>query len=135
MLRRLSILMILANWSFAWFSASVHVHHGHACNHDAASVVSHSHGGKTDGHCHSHSGFAHSHAAGHKSPDKGVPENKSSLSGICLLCDLTALELAVTPVAELVPYEVCVAAESLPSVTAPTATARYALRGRAPPSC
>lgn len=135
MLRRFSILLILTSWSFAWFSASVHVHHSHDCNHNVASLATHSHDGTTHSHCHRHNGSAHCLSAGEESPDEDIPENKSTLSGDCPLCDLIALELAGTASAEVARCEVRFVTALLPSVAVPTASARYALRGRAPPSC
>ncbi|MGZ0166638.1 MAG: hypothetical protein ACKVII_22155 [Planctomycetales bacterium] len=142
MLHRLSILMILASWSFAWFSASVHVHHpGHDCHHDVAESVPHSHSGGGHSHCHSHGKSAHKHSEPSKASEnfgathESSPEDPLSVSGDCPLCDLIALELAGTPIAEVAPAETLIADAQLASAAAPASAARYALRGRAPPTC
>lgn len=142
MLRRLSILMILASWSFAWFSASVHVHHpGHDCNHDVAESadvaqsVTHSHSGGAHSHCHSHGKTTHSHSATSEPVDKTSSDNLPAVSGDCPLCDLIALELATTPLAEATPAETLIAEAQQPPVTVPESAVRYSLRGRAPPIC
>ena len=133
MLHRLSILMILASWSFAWFSASVHVHHpGHGCHHDVAELaddahsVAHSHSGGTHSHshCHSHGKTAHSHSETSGPVDKTSPDTLPSVSGDCPLCDLIALELAATPLAEVAPAETLIAEAQLPPVVAPESAAR-----------
>ena len=142
MLRRLSILMILASWSFGWFSASVHVHHpGHDCHHDVAESaevaqsVPHSHSGGSHSHCHSHGKTAHSHSETSEPVDKTSSDSLPSVSGDCPLCDLTALELAATPLAEMAHAETLIAEAQLPPAAAPATASRYALRGRAPPIC
>jgi len=142
MFHRLSILMILASWSFAWFSASVHVHHpGHDCHHEVAESVPHSHSGGGHSHCHSHGKSAHNHSESSKDSKacgpthEGRSEDPLSLSGDCLLCDLIALELAGTPIAEVAPVETLAAETQLPSAADPASAARYSLRGRAPPTC
>ena len=142
MLHRLSILMILASWSLAWFSASVHVHHtGHDCHHgvtesaDVAHPVSHSHSGGTHSHCHGHGETAHSHSESSEPVDKTSSDNLPSVSGDCPLCDLIALELAATPLVEVAPAETLIDEAQLPRVAAPESAARYSLRGRAPPIC
>ena len=141
MLHRLSILMILASWSFAWFSASVHVHHpGHDCHHDVSAAdvahsAPHSHSGGTHSHCHSHGETAHSHSETSEPVDKTSSDNPPSVSGDCPLCDLIALELAATPLVEVAPAETLIAEAQQPPVVAPESAARYSLRGRAPPIC
>jgi hypothetical protein len=135
MLHRLSILMILASWSFAWFSASVHVHHpGHDCHHDVAESVDHSHSG-THSHCHSHGKISHTHSKPSEQTDENSSEHLPSVSGGCPLCDLIALELASTPIAEVAPSESLLAEAQLSPAADPASARRYALRGRAPPIC
>jgi hypothetical protein len=140
MIHRLSILMILASWSFAWFSASVHVHHPghdchHDCHHDVAESVPHSHSGDTHSHCHSHGKTAHKHSEPSEPTDGGDSERRPSVSGDCPLCDLIALELAAPQNAEVAPAESLIAEAQLPPVAAPECAARYSLRGRGPPIC
>jgi hypothetical protein len=144
MFHRLSILMILASWSFAWFSASVHVHHpGHDCHHDVAESVSHSH---AHSHSHSHSSGAHSHCHDHGKTAHRHPEPSDSTrtdgsenlpvaTGDCPLCDLIALELAASQAAEVARAETLISTAPMLRATAPASAARYTLRGRAPPIC
>jgi hypothetical protein len=136
MLRRLSILMILASWSFAWFSASVHVHHsGHDCHNDVAESVPHSHSAGTHSHCHRHGQTAHKHLETSEPTEKNSSKSLSTVSGHCPLCELIALELAAPQAEEVASAETLVAEASLPHAAAPASAARYSLRGRAPPTC
>lgn len=135
MLHRLSILTILASWLFAWSSATVHIHHGHDCSHAVTASVPHVHSERSHGHCHGHGEFVHSHSAASESTDEAGNEERSSFSGNCPLCDLTAMELSATTFVEVAPPAVCVTSVSPPPVTRPAANARYSLRGRAPPAC
>ena len=144
MLRRLSILMILASWLFAWFSASVHVHHpGHDCQHGVAhsdaGATRHTHSGTTHshshGHGHVHGQTAHQHSESSEPVDKASSENLPSVSGDCPLCSLIALQLAATPLAEVAPSGALIAEAQLHPAAAPASAARYSLRGRAPPLC
>ena len=134
MLRRFSILMILANWLFAWSSATVHIHHGHDCSHAVTASVPHVHAGDSHGHCHSHGKFVHNHAAASESTGGSDDEEHPSVSGDCPLCDLTAMELFATSLLKVSPPVICVASVSLLPVASPTVSARYSLRGRAPPA-
>ncbi|MDA0808393.1 MAG: hypothetical protein O2945_12040 [Planctomycetota bacterium] len=142
MLRRLSILTILASWLFAWFSASVHMHHpGQDCQHGVtqsdAGATRHSHSSTTHTHSHSHvhvhGQTAHKHSESSEPVDKTSSENLPSVSGDCPLCSLIALQLAATPLAEVAPSDDLIAEAQLPPVAAPASAARYSLRGRAPP--
>lgn len=136
MFHRLSILMTLATWSFAWFSASVHVHHpGHDCHHGVTESAPHSHSGDTHAHCHSHGKAAHKHSEASEPTGGNGSERRPSVSGDCPLCDLIALELAAPQNAEVAPAETLIAEPSLPHAAGPACAARYSLRGRAPPTC
>jgi hypothetical protein len=144
MLRRLSILMILASWLFAWFSASVHVHDpGHDCEHGVAQsdaeATRHSHSRTTHTHSHSHEHVhgpsAHKHSKSSEPVDKTSSENLPSVSGDCPLCNLIALQLAATPLAEVAPSDDLIVEAQLLPAAAPASAARYSLRGRAPPAC
>jgi hypothetical protein len=139
MLHRFSNLMILASWSFAWFSAAVHVHSGHDCHHGSAVAVghthSHTHTGGTHSHCHAHHGSVHRHAETPASPNGTSSDKAPSIAGKCVLCDLNALELVESPIADVEPCSVIVSAASVRTAEAPESSARYALRGRAPPIC
>ncbi|MGZ0173479.1 MAG: hypothetical protein ACKVHE_28490 [Planctomycetales bacterium] len=136
MFHRLSILITLASWSFAWFAASVHVHHsGHDCHHDVSESVPHSHSGSTHSHCHSHGKTAQKNSEQSESTPENSSGNLPAVSGDCPLCDLTALELAAPQAAEVAPAGTLIAEAALPHAAAPDNAARYALRGRAPPTC
>jgi hypothetical protein len=136
MFHRLSILMTLTSWSFAWFSASVHVHHpGYDCHHDVAHSVPHAHSSGPHSHCHSHEKTAHRYSESSDPIEKSGSENLPVASGDCPLCDLIALELAAHPTAEVAPVETLIVRASLPHAMPPVSAARYSLRGRAPPVC
>jgi len=128
--------MTLTSWSFAWFSASVHVHHqGHDCHHDVAKSVPHAHSVGMHSHCHGHEKTAHRHSESSDPVEKSGFENLQVAAGDCPLCDLIALELAAHPTAEVAPAKILIARALLLHAMPPASAARYSLRGRAPPVC
>lgn len=135
MLHRLSILMILASWLFAWFSAAVHVHSGDDCHHGPAVAAGQAHAGGTHSHCHAHYGSVHRYAEAPASPGNVSSDAAPSIAGECVLCDLNALELVESSIAEVEPCSVTVSATAARTTGAPDIASRYALRGRAPPIC
>ena len=130
MFHRLYILITLASWSFAWFSASVHVHNhpSHECHHHVVKSVPHP-GAHT--HCHA----THNHHETLESGENRRLDDVPAVSGGCPLCDLIALELAATPLVEVASSAILTKQARLPRLTATAIASRYSLRGRAPPAC